>query len=88
MVAMRSQFMLGDGAVQRVPLLGADAAVLGEEGLVVGDCDVAKFDPGQDVDGRRSSTIAAETDWLKQPSLWKEISCGGVVLVFFGRRQA
>ena len=28
--------MLGDGAVQRVPLLGTDAVVLGEEGLVVG----------------------------------------------------
>ena len=42
--------MLGDGAVQRVPLLGTDAAVQGEEGLVVCDCDVAEFDPGQDVE--------------------------------------
>ena len=33
---MRDQFGLGDGAVQRVPLLGTDAVVLGEEGLVVG----------------------------------------------------
>lgn len=36
LVAVRCQLGLCDGAVQRVPLLGTDAAVLGEEVLVVG----------------------------------------------------
>ena len=55
LVAMRGQLGLADGAVRRVPPLGADAVVQGEEGLVVGNRNVAEARPGEDVDGRMSS---------------------------------
>jgi hypothetical protein len=50
LVAVRLQVTLGDGTMQRVPLLGTSAAVLREVGLVMCNQDVLQVLPGENVE--------------------------------------